>query len=213
MSIRLVVIIVTAVLVIGAFVAVIVSLIYFVPRAFFTPSNNVSPSLTPIPTIITSVATTTPLPTPTLTYPSATPSPQISQTTLKLYKGTGFTLLYPSSWSILTCNNSTNFELDPNGGDDEIGIVCTYAQKPITIIVSNNLMGCLGTPVKIGNLSVVRSSITTNSYIEYQWCTVSNPVLQITNRVGPQPSSAIGTVNYSPQIEQMISTITFNSQP
>jgi hypothetical protein len=123
----------------------------------------------------------------------------------KTYKGQGFSFSYPKSWSLLTCTNSTNIELNPAGGNDS-RVSCDTAQKPITVLVNNN-WGCSGDSVNIGSVSVKKSKQSDGGYIKYQWCTKTTPMLNITHRVSNSNDPATSKTDYSKQIEEMITSI------
>lgn len=201
-----------------AILGLLVLLYLFIPVLF--PQLRSQPTPTPTPVVV--VAPTpqpspipTPLPSPTPPPPTPVPTPVIiinqppviQGVSQQILTGSGFTLSYPENWGVLTCNNSPNFEFDPDNNVDQINVVCSVATKPISVIVQNSLAGCFGETVVVGNHQVVRSVTTTSEYVEYQWCTVTNPVLSITHRVSPSASSVASQIDYSAQIENMIGTL------
>lgn len=142
---------------------------------------------------------------------SITPSPASavvpSLPAAKTFVAAAFSLDYPSSWGLLTCSNSTNFEFDPVEGSDVKNVICDRAVKPITIILVNRL-NCLGETVKIGDKQVIKSKSTQGNNINYRWCVpVGNIGLDITHRVSPNGSMATSKEDFSTQIEQLIETI------
>lgn len=182
------------------------------------------------------VATTTPAPTLT-TFPLSTPAPTSSNissgtsnqgsTTItppitsgssssvtvsgdsKIYNGSGFQLKYPKNWGLLTCNNSQNFELDPTSSNDSPNYACDLAVKPITILVGNN--DCSGVSETINGINVVKSVKTyANGGIDYDWCTQTTPALHMSNRVDPTGARATSKTDYSYQVEQIISSLSFS---
>ncbi len=177
---------------------------------FDGPSNSL-----PDPSINSNVAAT-PTPTPTSSAsprpsasatpkPSASPSPSVQVNgSLKTYNGSSFSISYPKAWSILTCNNSQNIELDPTSTTDQLNVNCGYALKPITILVGNT--SCQGQTVKLGNISTIKSSTQTPTGVNYMWCTQTQPMLNITHRVSSDGSRATSTQDFSSQIEEMIKT-------
>jgi hypothetical protein len=205
---------------------IIFGTIFFLIRSFSQRSNssqtnNNNKSIFPIQTIASSN------PFPNLTVPSnnstASPQPsanpsannqtqnQTASGSTKVYQGSGFAVKYPKDWGLLTCNNSSNFELDPTNPQDQLGVACNRAQKPITVLVGQN--SCVGgNIVTLGNIQVrkiVNNSFATagGSGIEYHWCTQTSPALDITHRVGS--GTAFSTQDYATQVEQIISSISF----
>jgi hypothetical protein len=143
--------------------------------------------------------------TPTPLAPQA--APVIDTSTTKLYTGTGFSLRYPKTWGLLTCNNSANFELDPSSPTDT-NISCDRAVKPITFLVSPNL-NCQGDLVNLGTHQVLKSKTTLGGDTDYRWCVGigTNTALDITHRVSQSGSRATSKEDYSSQIEELIKTI------
>lgn len=141
--------------------------------------------------------------------PYANPSASVVPSNLKTYTGQGFSLHYPTSWGLLTCSNSHNFELDPTNSTDQLNVSCDNAVKPVTVIVGP--ASCQGEAVKLGNNQVVRSKTQDGADVSYRWCIAGNPNLDITHRVSPSGSRAASSVDYSSQIEQMISQIYFGA--
>lgn len=173
-------------------------LIYYLVKTFIGSRNNVVTS-SPAPSSYVGLPSTGVSPTP---QPSSNPN-------LKTYTGSNFQLSYPSSWGILTCNNSSNFEFDPTNSNSQ-NVSCDVAQKPITVLVGNS-SGCGGTTMQLGNNSVLYSKqTTTDGYIKYEWCTQGGPtVLNITERVSPNGEQATSVRDYSSEVEQMISSLRF----
>lgn len=125
----------------------------------------------------------------------------------KTYNGGNFQLAFSKNWGLLSCANSANLELDPlNSADNKAE--CSIASKPITIIV-DNISGCSGENIKIGNNEVLKNKKVEGGYSAYQWCTKTEPVLNITHRVSKGGETAVSPDDYSSQIEEMISKLTF----
>lgn len=122
----------------------------------------------------------------------------------------GFKISYPKNWGLLTCSNSYNFEFDPTNGTDLANVVCDYATKPVSVIVSNDVSECSGENIKIGSTNVIKSQITTQNYTTYQWCTLTQPVLIISNRTSTTTNFAATTTNYSTDIEKIIGSLILN---
>lgn len=131
---------------------------------------------------------------------------------VKTYTGTNFKLHYPQNWGLLTCSNSQNFELDPVNSSDSLGVVCNFAQKSITVLVSPSFSNCQGNSTNIATVAVIKSKTTTEGETDYRWCTKQPPFLDITHRVSPNPpSGAYSKEDYSDQIEQLISSLSPDS--
>ncbi|MBI2593998.1 hypothetical protein HYW44_05145 [Candidatus Daviesbacteria bacterium] len=126
----------------------------------------------------------------------------------KLYNSGTFQVSYPNTWGILNCTNSLHFELDPNSGVDSKS-ECSIAQKPVTILV-DNIDGCGGENVKVGNTEVIKSKKVDGGYTAYRWCTKTDPVLNITHRVSKAGERAVSPIDYANQIEEIISKLTFS---
>lgn len=177
------------------------------------PVQTVAPSNSP-------KASTKPAASPT-PKASAKPTPQASTqpqpsansnvTTngnLKTYTGSGFELKYPANWGLLTCNNSSNFELDPTSSQDQLNVACNFATKPVTILVGQN--SCSGNQIDLGGVKYRKS---TNSQLVtpsgrgtgYEWCSVNAPAIDVTHRVGT--GTAFSSQDYSFQIEQILATL------
>lgn len=132
---------------------------------------------------------------------------------LKVYNSNlGFSINYPKNWGLLTCANSYNFELDPTNSADIPSVMCDSATKPISVILSNDMNGCGGENIKIGNTNVLRSQITTQNYTTFQWCTLTQPALIISNRTSATTNFAATTTNYSADIEKIIGSLMFNGR-
>lgn len=147
-------------------------------------------------------------PTPGTTQPSNPQTPSNTQNTpagKKVLNVSTFQLVYPNNWGVLTCDNSSNIEFDPSNPADT-KVVCNTATKPVTILVGD-IRGCEGETSRIGNVDVVKSQASEGSYIKYQWCTKTTPVLNITHRVSEGNEPATSKQDFSKQIEEMISNI------
>lgn len=120
----------------------------------------------------------------------------------QIYQGQGFQLRYPKTWGLLTCTNSNNFEFDPYTGQNQ-KVGCDFAVKPITVLVNKN--ECQGgTVTKINNIPVTKVVDRTDTGVDYEWCTQTNPPLDVTERVSSDGSRATSVNDYSIQVEQMI---------
>lgn len=195
-------------------IGIIIALINFA-IGFLSSPRPVAPVVpTPTPIALVPLPTSPPVITPTPVPINIPPSPPPLQTTVivsKVYAGPGFILNYPANWGILTCRNSQNFEFDPLSGVDQLSVVCTVAQKPITIILDNDLQGCSGTRVNIGGVSVLKSTTTGPNFTQHLWCTNTSPILKITNRVGATGYPATSPIDYTPEIENMIASLRFTA--
>ncbi len=140
---------------------------------------------------------------------SPTSGEQTAPVGRKVYNTAAFRFSYPDSWGVLSCSNSQNIELDPSNPQD-LKLNCDIASKPVTVIVGETA-GCQGDAVKIGNFDVVKTKVNEGSYIKYQWCTKTEPVLNITHRVSPDGERATSKEDYSGQIEEIISNLSFSS--
>lgn len=139
--------------------------------------------------------------------PQTTASEQGPLSDKKVLNAGDFQLAYPKSWGRLTCTNSQNFEFD-TGNSADAKIACDFALKPVTVIIES-INGCEGQTVKIGNIEVIKSKKIVDGYTAYQWCSKTTPLLNITHRVSQGGEKATSTQDYSKQIEEIISTLTF----
>lgn len=208
-----IIIAVVALLVIAALVLGFIGLSSLLsPRAIPTPTPGPSIlSLSPAPTFsptLTVSPTTTPTPTPSFT--SSLPNTGIANS--KTFFGQGFSLQYPSSWGLLTCINSPNFEFNPQDKTNQMGAICSFATQPITVLVSSNLNGCFGENVNLGTVSVIRGTSTATNLTTHQWCTLTQPVLKVSHRVSLLPVTASSQTDFSSDIEAVISTLRFTNQ-
>lgn len=160
------------------------------------------------PTVITS----TPVPVTSTTSGGNPPATgQLTPTApsnTKIVSVGGYTMSYPKQWGILKCSNSQSLEFDPSNGTDQLSVICDYAVKPITVLVSSNL-SCPGETVTLGDNRVVRSKTVTTDGTDYRWCVfgAGNAYLDITHRVSVSGSRATSKEDFSSQVEQIISTI------
>lgn len=126
----------------------------------------------------------------------------------KTYNAGDYQITYPKNWGLLTCNNSQNVELDPTNGQDQAGVACSVATKPITII--KNATGCVGGEiVDMGSYKVAKTKATEGGYTRYEWCTKTNVPLYITHRVSDDNSPATSKDDVSRQVEELISRLSF----
>ncbi|KKS12789.1 hypothetical protein A2617_03105 [Candidatus Daviesbacteria bacterium RIFOXYD1_FULL_41_10] len=126
----------------------------------------------------------------------------------KTYQGSNFTLTYPVNWGILTCNNSQNFEFDPVNSADTKGASCDMAVKSVTVLLTGRV-SCPGEIITMGANRVIKSrEVEDDGQVSYRWClAVGNTGFDITHRVSLAGNPAASPIDYSAQIEQMISTI------
>jgi len=152
-------------------------------------------------------------PTPTVSSESDSLPATNNQTTqisanTKTYQGRNFTLKYPQKWGILTCSDSENLEFDPYHSNDLKNYVCDRAVKPITILVGNGDLNCLGETVKIGNNTVIRSKTETANWLKNRWCVNKNGIsLDITNRINSQSIIGTGKDDFFSEIETIIKSL------
>jgi uncharacterized protein (UPF0333 family) len=126
----------------------------------------------------------------------------------KTFNEGNFQVSYPKSWGILTCSNSSNIELDPTNGQDNLKIACSVASKPVTII--KDATGCTnGEVIDVGTFKVARTKATEGDYIRYEWCTKTVPALYITHRVSNDGSPATSKEDFSKLVEDMIAKLSF----
>lgn len=185
----------------------------------------ISASVTPAPTFTQGQVTPSPTsvavvsPTSTTNQGSSTPSNPTSNSSSNqiagVYNGDGFSLNYPSSWGLLTCSNSKNFELDPTSSTNMLNVHCTTALKAVTVLVREGNYACPGNKVTIGNYTVTKSVVTwSDGEVDYRWCVpVAGKTLDISHRTGPNGGRAVSTTDYSPQVEDMIKTLTSTNSP
>lgn len=158
--------------------------------------------------------TVSPTPTPVQSQPATvnggnTPPTGQSSSSLPMGKTVSidsFTFHYPQNWGVLKCANSRNIEFDPYNGTDQSGVVCDYAVKPVTVLVTN-VLNCQGESITLGGSQVIRSKIPTQTGVDYRWCVTGQGGvnLDITHRVSSDGSRATSKEDFSSQIEQMIS--------
>lgn len=166
--------------------------------------------------------TTKPSPSPSnLTVPQQANSPETSGETepdpnssnLKTYTGQGFQFKYPANWGILKCNNSINLEFDPSDPIDQLGVACDRAVKPVTFLVSPQPVSCPGELVKLGFNNVIRLKTTKpNGDTSIRWCINGvGTSLDISHRYSTTGARAASKTDYSTEVEQIISTLSFGS--
>lgn len=127
----------------------------------------------------------------------------------KIYNAGALQIAYPNNWGALSCDNSSNVEFDPTNPSDT-RVSCNTASKPVTVLIGD-VAGCEGETSKLGNIDVVKSQVSEGSYTKYQWCTKTTPVLNITHRVSQDGEPATSKQDYSRQVEEIISTLSFTS--
>lgn len=126
----------------------------------------------------------------------------------KTFNEGDFQVVYPKNWGVLTCSNSSNVELDPTNGQDNLKVACSTAVKPVTII--KDATGCAnGELIDLGSFKVSRTKATEGGYTRYEWCTKTVPALYITHRVSNDGSPATSKEDFSKQVEDMIAKLSF----
>ena len=139
---------------------------------------------------------------------SQLPGPGATQAALKVFTGSGFRLSYPRTWGLLTCSKSSNFELDPAGGVDQIGVGCDYAMKSVTVLVGPT--DCTGTPVTLGTTTFLKTITKVGNDVKYKWCTTNTtPQLEVSHRVSPDDGRGFSTIDYSSQVEEVLKSMRF----
>lgn len=132
----------------------------------------------------------------------------VTNTGLKTYQGSNFIIKYPQKWGILTCNNSQNFEFDPYDSKDLNNFACDRAIKPVTILVSKEVLNCQGETVKIGTNQVIKSKTETAYWMKNRWCFFKNGLnFDITNRVAGTGITGTGKDDFSSEIEKIINSL------
>lgn len=178
------------------------------PRTSATIIVSSQPSQAPqgtVAPIATSVPVAAKTPTPTVI---PTPISNPSNPATKIYTGSGFTITYPKTWGLLTCNNSKNFEFDPYNSTDQLNFGCNFAVKPITVIVGQT--SCPGSIVTLGTTKVIKSVKTGTKGTIYRWCTQTSPMLDITHRTASTTQTGYSKDDFSAHIEEIISKSTFS---
>ncbi len=192
--------------------AIVLGTIFYLTQAFKSNSTNSShPIVTSSSKPAASSNAEAPITTNTVT---PAPSPLVTQSidpNFKIYNGEGFQFQYPKNWGLLTCSNSKNIEFDPTNSTDQLNVRCGQAVKPITILV-NSSAGCSGPAVNVGTIPVLRHTHTYNDgQKDYVWCTQLQPLLNISTRTSQNGSRATSPIDYSTQVEQLISTIHYGA--
>lgn len=131
-----------------------------------------------------------------------------SNSAYKVFNEGEYQITYPKNWGLLTCNNSTSVEFDPTNSGDQLKVACDRAVKPVTVI--KNSVGCAGGEnVKLGNYDVSRTKAQEGNYTRYEWCVKSQPPLYITHRVSGAGDPATSREDFSKQVEELISRLSF----
>lgn len=185
--------------------ALIAGVIFYISRIIRTRQQGSVIQTSPKGTI--TIVSPSPSSTDSVETREETPAPSPENT--KSYKGQGFTLNYPKNWGLLTCSNSQNFELDPTNSQDQLKVNCDVAQKPITVLVGGG--NCQGQQMSKGGVTFTKSKTDTQNGADYAYCTKTTPALEITHRVSPTGSRATSKEDFSSQIEEMISKISFGN--
>lgn len=143
-------------------------------------------------------------PSATVSVPGITPSPQVSilPANLKSQTVSSLELKYSKNWGILTCSNSQNIEFDPNSPTDQLNFLCDVAIKPVTVLVAQAT--CQGQVVKLGITQAVKEINYTQTGVNYKWCTITQPNLEISHRVSSTGEQATSSQDFSKEIEQML---------
>lgn len=176
------------------------------------PRSSFSPVVSPSPGSVTLASPSPVVSSAPVTGSTGAVYTNPSNPNQKIYAGSGFQLTYPQNWGILTCSNSQSFEFDPYNSRDQISIVCNRAVKPVTVQVTRG--GCAGgQSVTLGNVQVRESidnafNTSAGTGTQYKWCTQTSPTLIFTERVG-RGSSAYGRDDFSAQVKQVISSLSF----
>lgn len=181
-------------------------ILIFVGPALFAKTQLFSSSLKPSASAKPKVS---PSPVSSSVQSTSIPQPNTENSSFKTYRGNFYSLQYPSAWGILTCINSHNIEFDPTNSVDYIGVVCDSAIKPISIILSNTLDDCTGDTIQIGNIGVLSATYNSANYTNYKWCTITSPVLNITNRISNTTAVAATQNSYASEIEEIIKSLNF----
>jgi hypothetical protein len=205
-----------AILVVSAVILLILLIvggtIFYLARVFNSNKSNahvVTSSSSPVPVnqgdqvpSLQPNGTGVPAPTNRPQPTTAPANPPSNSSSGNVYTGANFTLRYPQNWGLLTCNNSQNIEFDPyNGAKSKVA--CDFSVKPITVLVNHS--SCQGgTAEKINNIPLVKVVTRTSGEVDYQWCTQTNPTLDVTERVAADGSRATAPGDYSIQVEQII---------
>jgi hypothetical protein len=163
-----------------------------------------------------SQAVSSPIPSGQIPFASENPQDSLGETgggttgaqaNTKTYSAGDVQMIYPNNWGLLTCSNSLNFEFDPKNPEDS-QVVCSLAQKPVTILV-NDSTGCAGDLIDIGPVKVQKQMQEEEGYRTYQWCTQTSPRLNISHRSSTYGAPATSPEDYSKQVEEMISRLSF----
>lgn len=176
-----------------------------------TPNQVVTSSPLPVSSIPTASQSASPSPSAQASGGTNSAAGQASSIpNTKVYTGGTFAIAYPQNWGLLTCSNSKNIEFDPVNSTDQLNVACSYAQKPITVIVEN-ITSCSGEQMTLGSNQVYKSRTYYTDGVDYEWCIKGTPGLDITHRVSTDNQRATSVDDYSAQIEDMISHIYFVS--
>lgn len=179
----------------------IFGLVTFVRTRFFG-GGKVTGSPSPSETVVSESATAS----ASVFEDGTSPTGGTSGSIPRVYQSGSMIFRFPQNWGVLTCSNSANFEFDPYGAIDQ-KVVCDRAQKPITVLVNNNL-GCSGENVMLGGLSVTKSRIENVRGVDYRWCfSAGGQSFNITHRVSGAAGRGLSKDDFYAQIEQMIGSI------
>jgi hypothetical protein len=170
--------------------------------------TNATPSPRPTPTPV-ATPVVTPRPTSTTVASSPVPTANPNNPATKIFNAQGVTVTYPKTWGLLTCNNSSNFELDPNNGTEQLNFNCNFAVKPITFIVGPKT--CTGQTITLGNTKVIKSVRQGTKGTIYEWCTQTTPELSITHRTAATNQPGYSVTNFSAEVENIITNLKFAS--
>ena len=193
------------VLILAGVLGVLLLIIIIGTVAYISSSRSTSPQNTQ------KIVTSSPLPIPSTATSGSNPAGSVSNTkgNFKTYSGTGFSVRYPKTWGLLTCSNSKDFEFDPVNGTDQLKVVCNKALKPITVIVHTTPVSCLGSKQTFGSVTTTKAVDSGAPFTDYRYCTQTTPQLDISTRYSPNGGTAVATTDYSSQVEQLISNVSF----
>ncbi len=195
---------------IGAIIILLLAVVFGV--AYYSSKNARKTTTKPSPSPTSAATQTVPQQDNSPQTP-ADSQPDPNSSNLKTYTGEGFQFKYPSNWGILKCNNSINLEFDPNDPVDQLGVSCDRAVKPVTFLVSKESVSCPGELIKLGFNNVIKAKTTKpNGDVNFRWCINGvGTSLDISHRYSTTGARAASSSDYSTEVEQIISTLSFGS--
>lgn len=203
-----------ALMAIGAIIIILLIVVFGV--AYFSSKSNSArntrrttgtQTASPSPGVSVPIASVAPSGSPGGSQPSQEVAGQ------KTFSGQAFQFRYPSSWGLLKCNNSANIEFDPENATDQLNVSCNMAVKPVTVLVTKQRLNCAGQTIQLGYNQVIKSKADRrDGGITYRWC-INGPTtsLDITHRKTDSGAQATSKTDYSTFVEQMITTLTFDT--